>query len=112
MLSIIGETRLAGQVFDVIFRATTEVNGPRRTDRMKTSWGNIEREKFISLFHSMLAGISNFDRTQLQNTSANVFFRQNCGRGNRFEFSTANLITSSDHPGKIVIAIEISETIE
>lgn len=108
---LIGEVhwrRLSGRPFNVIIRGTTEVNGVRVTERIKTAWSNVTAEAFKSLAALMIRELADFDQTQLKNSLANILFRTHVGRGNRFEFQNAKLITSTNNPTVYLVVIDIA----
>lgn len=112
MFSIIGEIELTGQRFNVIIRGTTEIDGERRLQRIRTAWSRVGGPAFSTLAQAMIRELSNFNQTQLKNSTANIFFRTNVGRGNRFEFESAKLITSTESPTVFLVVIGVSSVAE
>ena len=43
----------------------------------------------------------------LHEAEANYFFVNHCGRGNRFQFKSSEMITTSVYPNEILIVIEV-----
>ena len=108
-METLDEVRLVHPNCEVTIRAFTEVQGDRLTQRMRTAWQQLPDAAFTSMVEAIFE-LGQMSTEDLRQIVANRLFRYYSGRTNdtRFEFHSATLITSTQHPGVILILIEIS----
>ena len=88
-------------------RLITQIDGERLHQRMQGSFSEIPDDDLELLAHQMIALYSNFGTNDLHEAEANNFFVSHCGRGNRFQFKSSEMITTSVYPNEILIVIEV-----